>query len=413
MTEKQQSFLASISSKQGEKSGLSPARWRSYLSTAFTVLLAATIIVAGFAAPSALSTTIDSEYDKVVVLASSEDDDVFSHVFEEPVSLYPWNLYNASDTFDITYAEHNVLVEQNVPGFLITTMSEYGMSAVQTQPSSVNSTYILYDSESLVNAFRFLLTNTETSQGCYVIYSLDINKDGVADLRCAVDQNGNIISLLFLSNPWVSVEGSSFFPESTGEASGADAEPSSLTDAATADGSVEAIEAQDSLAEDGTPAEEAKTERPPGISGSATAGDSPYALSLNNLERMPVGEELALWSYVHLIALSAAEAGQHKLAETAGFLDAGFTERYAHFNSANQAQPHEAEPSITQPPIGQTSPSQSPTAQPTISQPLLPTPTIFATEQYALYIYDLPTDVRFILYYDPTNTRCVGFNIQF
>ena len=107
-----------------------------------------------------------------------------------------------------------------------------------------------------------------------------------------------------------------------------------------------------------------------------------YALALEDMERTPVGEELALWSYIHLIHLSATENGQQRLGETAGFLDQGFIERYSNPGNISEVQS------------------------------ALPAPTVFATEEYALYIYDLPTGERFIIYFDPAQSRCVGFNLQ-
>jgi hypothetical protein len=39
------------------------------------------------------------------------------------------------------------------------------------------------------------------------------------------------------------------------------------------------------------------------------------------------------------------------------------------------------------------------------------TPTIFATGDYLLYIYDLPDNERLILYLNPDTLHCRGFNL--
>lgn len=364
--EHKNSWNAARSKTQAETKSTSEIR-RNYLSTALTILLAAAIIVAGFVTPSMLYSVIDTDRGTLTRLADPDSEDVSLHVFDEPVSLYPWNLYSFENTSDLSYSDRNFLYEHNVPQMLITAMTVYGMD-VNLLQSPTEQTSAEYVAELIVDAFSFLLTDAENYQGCYVIYALDINSDGTPDLRCAVDQSGVIISMIFLSPPWVpSADAVGQNPEATGEGGAAP------TDATPPAGGVAAPD---------NASPEGETTTPPDGTTMASEEYPHYALVLDGLERAPVGEELALWSFTHLIALSAAENGQVLLGEAATTLDTGFTERYANSESASKSQGYS------------------------------PTPTVFATEEYALYIYDLPTGVRFILYYDTEESRCVGFNLQ-
>lgn len=337
---------------------------RARLNMILTIVLSLAIVSAGFAAPSVYYAVSDSERGNITVLPESNNSTSTLHVFDEPVSLYPWNLDGTNTTSSLSYTERNFLYDHNIPQFLITVMTVYGMNIELLEPSSGQVPFD-YVSNLLVDSFSYLHTNSEDNQGCYVISSLDVNGDGTSDLRCAVDQNGVIISLLFLSDPWV-------------------AEPA-LDDTGEAEIPPPAQEG------DGT--EGVVTD--PAVEGEpgADVEDGSYALNLEGVVRAPSGEERALWSFAHLIALAAAETGQNQLGAAAGLLDTGFSQQYFNPNTSNQN--------------GGGKPDAEPAEE--IYEPnAIP----FTTEEYELSIYDLPNDVRFILYYNPNNSRCVGFNLQ-
>ncbi len=65
---------------------------RDALSNVFTILLTAVIIVGGIMLPSLVYPYIDS-YEGLTRL-EAPDSVVSGHVFEQPVALYPWNIYN-------------------------------------------------------------------------------------------------------------------------------------------------------------------------------------------------------------------------------------------------------------------------------------------------------------------------------
>jgi hypothetical protein len=58
----------------------------------------------------------------------------------------------------------------------------------------------------VINSFAYLDPQDSDEPGCFVLIDADIDSDGQADLRCAVDLEGDIISLLFVSDLWDSVK---------------------------------------------------------------------------------------------------------------------------------------------------------------------------------------------------------------
>lgn len=390
MSDTQKSSWSSAHTKTKDPQSARDRR-RDYINLFLTIFLAAAVIIGGFVAPNAFYSAIDSERDNITVLSDPSSDDVLLQVFEEPVSLYPWSLYSVESTFELSYTERSFLIDHNVPTFLATAMTAYGMDVNQLTGESGQPTSESL-SDVLVSAFSFLLTDPDTGQGCYVMHALDVNKDGVPDLRCAVDQNGVIISQIFLSEPWT-LEGD--VTDTGADATGADAGATQGNTAPPAGSATTGSPAgTDATSPTGDPATGATENSPPDALGTGTGGatadesetlttsNNPYALNLDGYERKPVGEELSLWSYVHLVAQSAAENEQYALQGAAAVLDNAFSERYANPDTESENLTYS------------------------------PTPIIFSTVDYLLYIYDLPTNVRFILYYDSAQSRCVGFNLQ-
>lgn len=349
MEENKQSSWDSTETLQDFEPQDKASRKRSAYSSIITGILAAAIIIIGFVAPSFFNSVSNSEHDRIISLADPNSE-VSLHVFDEPVSLYPWNLYSTESVSSLSYAQRGFLFEHNVPNFLITSLSAYGMDINLVASNTEQSSYD-YVSDLLASSFVFLHTGSEESSGCYVIQNLDINGDGIADIRCAVDQGGLIFSLIFLSEPWIAVPDPADANADTGNAAALENTPPT-------------------------------GDKPAAGSEEVATEPSPYALDLESLERIPAGEELTIWRYVHMITISAAENGQSQLSEAAAVLDNGFYSRYGAVEATEDGESYS------------------------------PTPTVFSTEEYALYIYDLPNETRFILYFDTTYTRCAGFNLQ-
>lgn len=379
MSDKESSWSSKPSKPKTETTGISEKR-RGLISNAITVILTIAMMATGFSIPRIFADTMESDRDMITVLPISESDDFSQHVFDEPVSLYPWNLYNPEKTSDLNYSERGFLIDQRVPDFLIATMKTYGMDVSYLQLDSGRDPQE-YASSLLIDAFVFLNTNEEANQGCYVINSLDINQDGTADLRCAVDQSGAVISLRFESDPWEIPEGfddpDPETPDTETPTPGSETpagEAASAADAATTPENAESNAPAGAEATESTPPEE--------VEGEPEDEPSPE-LDLSGLKQVPVGEELAIWSFAHRVVFSSEANNQYLLHEAVILLDSGFSNRYAN--------PEDVKGN---------------------GQNYSPNPTVFATEEYALYIYDLPNDVRFIIYFDSDASRCVGFNLQ-
>jgi hypothetical protein len=350
---------------------------RSAFYDGVTVVLAALIIIGGFVSPSLFYPLIDSYQNETVVLATAEDTDVSQHVFEEAVSLYPWNLYATEQLRPLSGFERDFLLERQVPQFLFSVMAARGMNVAllptPPQPSAVAA------------AFDFLITDTNSGQGCYVLDAGDFNGDGAADLRCAVDEDGNVITLVLLSGSWPVPE-----PEVGAEG----VEPTSSAASGESDTAASEV---------------------------ATVPES------RSVESLPGGQDLAAWEFVDLLVGSARNSGQLKVEAAVTQLDAGFAERYGYpYTSLRAPASTETNEPTNQAatdiqPADDTELSATPAQEATAldrekqSQRLpafSPTPLVYATEEYELFIYDLPNGMRLILYMNPVVPLCLGFNLQ-
>jgi hypothetical protein len=111
------------------------------------------------------------------------------------------------------------------------------------------------------------------------------------------------------------------------------------------------------------------------------------------VEYLPVEEDRQLWSFAYTTAREAWLMDQQGLFFAFRQLELTFESRYGYpFITLLGAAPGASEDLPLIDPV-----------------PLTPTP--FATADYLLYIYDLPTEERLILYLNPLDRQCMGFNL--
>ena len=145
--------------------------WTSY-SNGITLFLTAVIIAGGFLLPTLLSPMLDAYRNNVIALPSPSDD---SHVFDEPVTFYPWNLYSAEQTRSLTTYEANTIQQSGVANLLISNMQLRGIELVYEYDEYVSR---------IISSFRCLEPVDSVEPSCFVLYNADIDFDEVPDVRC-------------------------------------------------------------------------------------------------------------------------------------------------------------------------------------------------------------------------------------
>ncbi|MDR1015788.1 MAG: hypothetical protein LBL86_12555 [Coriobacteriales bacterium] len=425
----------------------SPSQRRYNLtSNLMTLLVAGVIIAAGFLLPTLLFPYLDLYRDEVIQLVAPPENEISQHVFEEPVTLYPWNLYEEELLAPLSPADRNVLERRGIPDFLIATLRDHGMQPEPDEDGAVPSDEA-YRAQ-ILGLFQYLEPRDTAEPGCYVLVDADIDLDGRADIRCATDLEGNLISLLLVSSQWdsVSVEkpigvaaappaekeqehepvedteggegtggtGGAEGGEGTGgtedAGAGAGTADGSGTDGAGADGETRdpgqgdtetGDAAQTGTEGQGTDAVPANGEEAgsSGRDGGASGGALATLATLvardvqSALDHPPVTEDAHLWSFSYATAREAKVFDQPELFLAFRQLELTYEHRYGYpYTALLPLQPAEAE------------------ELPEVEYTAL-TPVPFATADFLLYIYDLPSGERFILYLDPNTLRCMGFNL--
>jgi hypothetical protein len=362
-------------------------RGHSLLSNLLTLLFTGIIIVGGFLLPTLLYPYLDPYRDDTVQLARPSENAISEHIFEEPVTLYPWNLYEEDRLRSLSSAERELLEARGIPGFIAATLRDHGLQMDLDENS--------YHTQ-IINSFRYLEPRDEMEPGCFVLVDADIDADGQADLRCAADPTGNIISLLLVWEQWDSVRieapiGVAIAPpanddtagESTTETPNTENTVEGETEGETAETEGESTEGETPEAE-GT---ETETEATP--NGTDVATETTQTV----IEYRPVEEDRYLWAFSYVISREAKVVNQQELFSAFRQLELNYEYRYGYpFTMLLPVQPAEPEelPEITYTAL---------------------TPTIFATGDYLLYIYDLPDNERLILYLNPDTLHCRGFNL--
>jgi len=414
------------------------ARWRTVLSNAVTLVVSAAIIYGGFMTPTLLAPFMDPYRNETVLLSEAEGDSLAQHVFRQPVVLYPWDDYAEENCRPLSPTERDLLVRNNVPGFLeqvyrdnvwvepaspeegaeggaleatggtddttgagvgggadpgtgtgpggkadagteagagaeaeAGTGADGAVASSETEDAGIEQPD--YDFGDIAGAFEYLQPERDTEQGCFVLVDENWGPGDDWSLRCAVDLQGNIIALSYLDNA----------PQPDSDTTG-----------------------------DGTSA-------------------------LDDPDRAPASDERLLWSFVHTTTLEAQTSTQTELESAFATLDNDFAYRFGtQFeddapDDTGTAQGDGTIPGNDTDSTGGTtdSPGTNGTdegtegvteeeganaSEPpvTVAPPIPLYPRIFTTEDSLLYIYDLDSGVRLIIYRDPETQVCFGFNLQ-
>ena len=392
-----------------------------------TLLFAALIIAGGFMLPTLMYPVLDFYRTDLVQLAEPSSDPPSKHYFEDPVSLYPWNLYNDNDLRSLTVAERELLDQRGIPNFLIATIRDHGMLLpADTAP---------YRSQ-ILNAFRCLEPSSSDDSPCFVLMDADFDGNGTPDLQCAVDISGNIISLIFVSNEWDTVQlvtpiidpaavaaaaqaaaenqadggdAGTGGPDGTGGGTGATDGGTTPDAVAGPDGSTLGTTVPDAGSPDAAaqPPDAAGGTNPDvtggGTGGANGTGGGTTGGGANNTgagtdtstgEYRPLEEEENLWSFAYATSREANLVNQSELFTAFRQLDLNFENRFGY-------------------PYANLLPTQIklPEGLPEVQfTQISPNPLSYG--DYLLYIYNLSNDEWLILYINPSTMRCMGFNLM-
>jgi hypothetical protein len=370
-------------------------------SNVLTLLIAIVIIAGGYLLPTLLYPRMDQYHEQTLMLRDPTSDAITTYLFDEPVSLYPWNFYHPEDCRSLVLAERSLLVDRDVPTFLLASLVDRGLVLPLDENGAPDESARKAYREALVEGFQYLYVDSANSPNCYVLVDADVDADGVADLSCAVDQDGSIISLLFLSPQWSTVALS---------ADDYPAPETANTDAPQPD-APETPDAPD--ASENTSTDAATEDAEENSSDTPDTPDAPTGPA--KIENPPMDEDEQLWSFAYATMHEAETYQQSELASAFTVLNDNYESRYGYsyrlyllFQGGGSAEiggvggiedPGEA---------GDLNGSDVDAAK-TELFPL--TPTVFATAENLLYIYDLSEGVRVIIYLDPVTKHCVGFNL--
>ncbi|MCL1846695.1 MAG: hypothetical protein FWF91_01855 [Coriobacteriia bacterium] len=356
------------------------------LGNLITLLLTALIIAGGFMLPTILYPYLDFYHNDPIQLVEPSEQPT---IFPNPIVLYPWNIYSEQSLQPLTSQQREFLEAQGIPRFLLATMCNHGFEMAVDQGKTEFYYYLL-----IINSFNYLAPTEDDDPGCYVLVDLDIDEDSIPDFVCAVDLDGTIIDLRFLSSAWelVTIESPIGLPVAISD----DEDPSGQTPAGE--------EPKEEEPQTGTGV--AELENPPGAeeepedqdnpdntqedpNGSATEPDEENPI----IEHLPVEDDENIWSFSYATSREAQLIGQQALFQSFRQLEFYYETRYGY--PYTQLLPLQSSEEEALPPITYT--------------PLYPQ--VITTSEYLLYSYNLPTGERLILYIEPINLRCIGFNL--
>lgn len=344
-------------------------------SNLLTLLFSAIIILGGFLLPTLLYPYLDMYQGETVQLEPPSDSALAKRVFEDPVTIYPWDIYDELRLQELTLSEAELLSSKGIPEFLLATLRDHGW---QTEEN-----YYSYR-ENIVRSFQYLDPITGEDPGCFVLVNADIDTNGQADLTCAVDQQGNIISLLFLGDGLDSMQIDAPIGQPI-------AEP--LTD--DPEGDPAATEENNNPADndDALPAQNTSDQSNPETTDPEA---EPGGVGPNQevFDHLPIDEEQNLWEFSYAISREAYVINQLALYNAFRQLELNYENRYGFaYTDLFPVQ------------------SEEPEELPEVNYSAL-TALPFATSDSLLYIYNLSEEERLILYLDPSTLHCKGFNLQ-
>ena len=353
-------------------------------SNLITLALATVIVLTGILLPNMIYPMLDPFMEQITLLEVSGEGDT-GIVFSGPPSLYPLDLYSASDKRQLDNEELQQLRVLGITDFLLGLMADRGMPV-----EGFEQQY----SERLLAAFEYMNPQNDKDPPCFFIYSCDIDADNVPDLHCAVNTQGRVIMFLVLNDQWSEIKVSTMIgfdepvvdPDSQGD----------LED--TSDGAVDETNAADNNQNeaDGDADNDGQNTNDAQENGTGTI-DLPIDLLPG--DRVPISEHYAIWSVSYSLIHQKALTGQEFLTDNFNLIDMNFSYNYRYsFEALVRAQsgllPNAEE------------------ALPDSSYSLNPQIYAYDTYNYVLYVYDLADNTRIIFYIDSHSLDCVGFIIQ-
>jgi len=353
-----------------------------------TLLLTCAIIVGGFMLPTLLYPYLDLYNYELVQLS---DPPSTTYIYPEPVVLYPWNLYDEQHLHPLSSSQRDFLLNRGCPQLLVSYMRDHGMEITAAES--------LYYSR-IVNAFYFLEPLADNAPGCYVLVNMDLNEDGILDFNCAVDQQGALISFILLSDMWdnITIESPIGMPLPPQENENKD--ETTAIGAEVPDAEAANQNAGTDFSAQGTGQDEALNNDQNGtVVANATVVNDPNSSSENAvvpkpaIEHPPTPEDVNIWSFAYVISREALLIDQRALFYAFRQIELIYESRYSYsFTMLLPVQLVEKEqlPEVDYVPLN---------------------PILFRSDQYLLYIYNLPTGERLVLYLNPKNLVCMGFSL--
>ncbi|MCL2529253.1 MAG: hypothetical protein FWE41_02855 [Coriobacteriia bacterium] len=343
-----------------------------------TVLLTAVIIAGGFMLPTMMYPFLDSFSGRLVLLTNPTDDMVTNHIFDEPVTLYPWNVYDESLIRSLVGHEISILEDSGVADFLLRNLEHRGM-----QLGDDPDHYL----QRILDGFRYLEPFDTAEPACFVLVDADIDLDGDPDVRCAVDLSGEIISLLFISENWSELELSEPIrtTEEDDEGEGDASKTDEATETSNGNEADEADEADSADTPDG-PSNDNPSDNTVGGNGAIQTPDT--------FPTRPVQEEESLWLFSYVVSREALLVGQNSVFFAFRQLDLSYELRFGYPFIKLIVPPTDYEETLPEVELMPLATDELPTGI------------------YLLKIYDFFDGTRLILYINPITQNCDGYNLS-
>lgn len=363
-----------------------------------TIFLTAVIIAGGFILPTLIYPYLDSYSNTPTLLASPGHDVISGHVFEDPVTLYPWDVISQAQLRNLTTYEMYTLEQSGVAEFLVSNMELRGIPLGSDPQEYIGR---------ILNDFKCLEQLDAGQPGCFVLADADIDQDGVPDVRCAVDFYGNLMSVLFVSEAWTNLQlvtplsvtseqiaeiaggSNTTGADGVGSKDASGAEGANATGSAS-DGGASTQNAPDIAAPDTTP--EAAT--PPVTPTTPTTPTDSSTTYVPKVDNRPLQEEENIWQFSYVISREALLIGQMDVFSAFRHLDLGFEELFGYPFAHLIAEP-----------------SENTEVLPGVVQMAMTTHQL-ATGDQLLRIYDFSNGTRLILFINSSTQNCEGFSLS-
>ena len=350
-----------------------------------TLAFTALILLAGVLLPNFIYPLLDPYMNQVTELRAPSAGD--SLLFPNPVTLYPWDIYDPRDTTPLTTTDRQLLASRGVADFLLASLADRGMP-IDGHEAEYRARLL----ESFV-----VLVPANGSDPCFVLPEIDLDSDDTPDLQCAVSTEGDIIHLLFLDPAWslVTLQPSpgDFTEDKTGNPADGQTDSAGQANGGNAAANQAATESNGQAA---NPAEANPDQQD--VLDVAT-GDEPGDELVSNpaIDRQPPESDLAIWYSVYAVTVESESLNQEQLSEVFHRIDQHYGSIYGYsfkdWLNINSGLPPDKNPDI---------PDSSFRLQPVVWNYEIGN---------SLTIFDLPGGARVILYINDKG-NCMGFNIQ-